>query len=426
MVATTPPTSASVQRIPSLDGIRGAAVLTVVIYHAVVFSGFVTHSRSDAVFNTVVKTGWAGVDLFFVLSGFLITGILYDSRWDNHYFRTFYIRRFLRIVPVYYAFLLVYLAIGALVIPATEAPRMSWSALGWAASYASNYPTGWQGWGILPHPVRHVWSLAVEEQFYLLWPVLVYRLPARRLLTLCIAVVVSGWLVRAALLLRNQDIASYVWTPARIGSLALGGYVAIAMRDPRLISRLQRWAAPAGGCAVMIILATLVWQRNLSYTAPATQLVVFDALAILFASIVLLAATARVESPVYRVLTSPLLRSFGKFSYAMYLFHQPLILTLIGVGLTATTFPLIAGSAWPAALAFALSAIAASYTVAFLSWHLLEKHCLRLKHRFTYGTVDDGAGAPVGHWLSSSQRASNANNSTPLTAGSVYTRPVAK
>jgi peptidoglycan/LPS O-acetylase OafA/YrhL len=387
--------ASSSQRIPSLDGIRGIAVLMVLVYHAVVFGGFTAHSRLDSVFNAATKTGWIGVDLFFVLSGFLITGILYDSRRDDHYFRTFYVRRFLRIVPVYYAFLLLYLLLGERVIPGTEAPHLSLTGFGWAASYASNYPTGLDGWGILPHPVRHVWSLAIEEQFYLCWPALVYWLPPRRLLAFCLGAAVIGWLIRAALLLGNLDIAGYVWTPARLGPLALGAYVAIATRDPRLLGQLTRYARPVIAGTLAVVAGILLWQRNLEYSEPATQLVVFDALGALFAAVILLAVVAKPASLLHRVLAFPTLRVLGRYSYAMYLFHQPLILALIGLGLTTAVLPPIAGSAWPGAVAFALLAITVSFVAALVSWHLLEKHCLRLKGRFPYGVSPAPHGTSV-------------------------------
>ena len=203
-------------RVEALDGIRGVAVLLVMIGHGVVFGGFSTRSGWDAVFNAGAKTGWVGVDLFFVLSGFLITGILFDTRGSEHYFRTFYVRRFLRIVPVYYAVLLLYCLWGHALIDAAESPELSWNGLAWAATYLSNYPTGLHGWGVLPHPVRHLWSLAIEEQFYLLWPLLVYRVDARRLMTICLVAVGVGWVTRVLLLALSLDIAGYVWTPARL------------------------------------------------------------------------------------------------------------------------------------------------------------------------------------------------------------------
>jgi peptidoglycan/LPS O-acetylase OafA/YrhL len=382
---TRSPAHAPDPRIPALDGIRGIAILMVLLLHSVVFGGFTTKGWADAAFNTLAKTGWIGVDLFFVLSGFLITGILADTRADDGYFRTFYVRRALRIVPVYYAFLAVYFASASYWIPPAEQPVLTGQGLAWAASYLSNWPTGLEGWAVLPHPVRQVWSLAIEEQFYILWPLMIYWLPARRVMVVCLAAIFIAWLCRAALLHASMDIASYVWTPARLGPLAFGGFVALGMRDAVLVSYFERWAAPVAITAFAVVLGVLVWRRNLSYSEPATQLIVFDALAVLFGAAIFLTLD-RPQAALSRFCSSRWLRVLGKYSYGIYLFHQPIILALYGAGLSATILPEIAGSRWPGALFFALLCTAASLGTAMVSWHLLERHVLRLKDRFAYAS----------------------------------------
>ena len=372
------------RREPTLDGLRGVAVLMVVAYHAALFGGFTTRSRADALFNTVVRTGWMGVDLFFVLSGFLITGILRDSRGSERYFRTFYIRRFLRIVPACYAFLLLYLAVGPRILPSSQAPALSWRALVLAASYLSNYPTGLVGWAVLPHPLRHLWSLAVEEQFYLVWPLLVYALPARRLIHTCVGIVVTAWLVRATLATGGLPIAAYVWTPARLGPLALGSLLALVVREPPLLARMREWAPRTIVSILLLLLCVLLWRRNLSNEDLANQLIVFDAAAALFGAVIVVAITAAQRSVVHNALTSRSLRALGRYSYAMYLFHQPLILALVGFGLSPASFAAMRGSNWPGALAFIVICIGSSLLLAVLSWYVLEERFLRLKERFPY------------------------------------------
>jgi peptidoglycan/LPS O-acetylase OafA/YrhL len=391
-VTTNLPVAGSSERVPALDGIRGVAILLVLLLHGMVFGGFAPRSALDRVLNAAANTGWVGVDLFFVLSGFLITGILYDTRRDRHYFRTFYIRRALRIVPVYYGFLLLYFVAAPFLLPASQVPRLSWGGLAWAASYLSNYPTGFEGWGVLPHPVRHVWSLAIEEQFYFCWPLLIYKLSRRRLMTLCLLGVALAWAIRAVLVAGSLPIAGYVLTPARLGPLAMGGFAALAARDPGDLRVLTHWARRALLVVSALGVGFLLWRRSFSYMDPLVQLVGFDALALLFASVIVVCVTAAPGSILQRVSSHAALRFFGRYSYAIYLFHQPMILALGGIGLSTAIVPAVWGSNWPGGLLFVLIATAASLGASLVSWHLWEKHFLRLKQRFAYGGAVRRAG----------------------------------
>jgi len=371
-------------RNPGLDGVRGLAILLVLLRHSVVFAGVQPVSAMDGLFTAASKASWVGVDLFFVLSGFLITGILFDTRANQHYFRMFYMRRVLRIVPVYFLFLALYFTIGPMLLPASQEPDLSWHGLAWAASYLSNIATSVSGWGVLPHPLRHVWSLAIEEQFYLVWPLLIWKPSRRGLLALSLIMMVASWGVRATVLAAGNPVAGYVLTPARLGPLALGGFVAIAMRDVSDRRALARVAPMVVAGMSAVVVGILYVRRDLSYLDPVTQLVGFDALALLFAGLIVMVLTARPSSVLTRVFGSRLLRSLGRYSYAMYLFHQPLIIGLAGVGLTAAIFPPILGSMWPAELLVFLIATSATTALAFVSWHVWEQPFLRLKERFAY------------------------------------------
>src|SRR5690349_12365341 len=167
----------SEKRLPALDGLRGLAVLGVLIVHAKILLN--TAPPFENALRTLSEFGAYGVDLFFVLSGFLITGILLDTRDSANYFRTFYARRFLRLFPIYYGYLLVI----ALVLPALHhAVRTSMEdyggSWGWYLAYLSNWKAGH---GASDPFLGHFWSLAVEEQFYLLWPAMIFLVPRRML-----------------------------------------------------------------------------------------------------------------------------------------------------------------------------------------------------------------------------------------------------
>src|SRR5690348_11217200 len=162
--------------IPELDGIRGIAILGVIAFHFGLFT-IDSHNLLYSVYGSVVGLGWAGVDLFFVLSGCLITRILLDTRNSGHYFRSFYMRRVLRILPLYYfsvfVFFCVVLPVGYAVAPGSfsshEWARVAPSESLWYWLHLSNWRSAF---GILQtSPLTHFWSLAIEEQFYLVWPV---------------------------------------------------------------------------------------------------------------------------------------------------------------------------------------------------------------------------------------------------------------
>jgi peptidoglycan/LPS O-acetylase OafA/YrhL len=171
------PRSGFAGHLPALDGVRGLAILLVLLYHFVAQT--TATNRLEAAVNWALGYGFLGVDLFFVLSGFLITGILYDSRADPGYFRTFYMRRVLRIFPLYYAVLAV-VFFGVSLLPALRGSEIAGlrEHQAWAWLYGINVYLSIQGGWVLSY-IEHFWSLAVEEHFYFIWPLVVWLLGAR-------------------------------------------------------------------------------------------------------------------------------------------------------------------------------------------------------------------------------------------------------
>ncbi len=185
--------------LPALDGLRALAVFVVVEHNISLVSGgegLLLHQL-----ESMLHRGWMGVQLFFVLSGFLITRILLETRRSPEYFRSFYSRRALRIFPLYYATLIfLFLLLPALgQTPSVLAEDMPFSRQVWLWAYLSNW-TGPRGLGGGSPPVFHFWSLAVEEQFYLLWPLVVLFCTPKRLMQVCGGVVLASLLCRAAYL----------------------------------------------------------------------------------------------------------------------------------------------------------------------------------------------------------------------------------
>lgn len=366
--------------IPALDGVRGMAILAVCIFHMTVMT---PACGLDRVWARIGLFGWAGVDLFFVLSGFLITGILLDSKGSPNYFRNFYARRVLRIFPLYYAALTLFL----ILVP--RFPSLKAHALApedgspiWYWAYLCNYSIAWRD--SFPHgPLSVTWSLAIEEQFYLIWPALVLLLSRRQLIGACITVGVLSLLARAGLVWRHADwISPYVLTPCRMDSLAAGALIAAAARGPggvRTILPYARWGGAASG---MLMVGLFVWMgADWQFRGPG-QIFGYTLLAALFASMLPIAFAPTAGNFAGRFLSSRLMRLFGRYSYAMYLFHQPVRTLLRDRVFTPDRFPTILGSKLPAQLAFYVIALALTTAVAAVSWACFERHFLNLKRFF--------------------------------------------
>ncbi len=371
---------------PALDGLRGVAVLLVLGFHFLHIDG--EGGPAERFLLGATRSGWAGVDLFFVLSGFLITGILLDARGGEGYFRAFYARRVLRIFPLYYA----YLAILFLLVPAVlPSLNVKSETQGWLWTYLGNVLFAREG-GFQASPYTgHFWSLAVEEQFYLFWPLLVWLVPRRRLAVVCGVIVLGAFALRFAIHRTTFNAtAAYVLTPARMDALSLGALVAIAAREPG-------WWAPVRRAAPWVLLASAaavaaVWigQGGFFGGDPVVQVWAFGPLASGFAALLVI-TLGEAPAPLARTLQSPVLRGAGKYSYGLYVLHYPIFLALEGLGVTSLVLAGILGSRLAGVAAFAAIAGAATWTAALLSWNLLEKRFLGLKDLVPYRSLAPGS-----------------------------------
>jgi peptidoglycan/LPS O-acetylase OafA/YrhL len=371
--------------IPALDGLRGIAILLVLAYH---FMGYNTKRgwvlQSFFAFN---RSGWIGVDLFFVLSGFLITRILLDVLGSRHYFRDFYVRRTLRIFPLYYLTLLVIFTaahfVPALQSDATEAVAHQQA---WLWLYGTNIFDAWHnhltfagGWIEL----NHLWSLAVEEQFYLFWAPVIFLCGIRKLPLMCLMMIVGALVLRIALWLGGQsDLMAYMLTPCRMDTLALGALLATLHRI-RPLSDLTRPAVLIASIGTALLIGWGIKRNGLNHSDPVIWTVGFTVIALVCVSVLHLVVVAGDGSRVSKLLRTPVLASIGKYSYAIYLFHWSL-----APGMFAHLLP----EAWmfshmryvPALLLRFVLVTAMTYALAVVSWNLFEKHFLKLKRFFDY------------------------------------------
>jgi len=366
--------------VPVLDGVRGLAIVLVLLVH------FTPPGQSHTILGAMTKAlasvGNVGVDLFFVLSGFLITGILLDAKGGPHYFRTFYARRSLRIFPLYYGVLLVtFVILPRFYAPrAPDAPRI-FHEQGWLWLYGSNVKGGLSdldrpfssGW----YQFDHFWSLAVEEQFYLVWPLMVLLLNRRGMMALCVVLAAVALGIRYWLFYRNdQTLAFYTMTPCRIDELATGGLIALVARSSVAAARLQKMA-PILFVVSGVVLAA-VWSTDFrAYVIGGTLLSVF------FGSLIVVALSPSLVNPIRAGLNLYPVRLLGKFSYAMYVLH-PFLLAVLTDYLSYQRLGSLVHSAPVGVVLFLVIGFAVTLAAGWLSWHLYEKHFLKLKRFVEY------------------------------------------
>jgi peptidoglycan/LPS O-acetylase OafA/YrhL len=371
--------------LPALDGLRGLAIALVMLLHFTQEGGLDPTTPADRLFTQVALLGWSGVDLFFVLSGFLITGILYEAKGRDRFFRTFYIRRALRIFPLYYGFLAVWFFVLPRIYSWPEDAQSYAYSQAWSWTYLTNIVQAIHGdLGAAPTYTGHFWSLGVEEQFYLTWPFAVYFLRRRQLMGVCLAFVITSFLLRVWVSAHGNLVAAYVLTPTRMDALAVGSLLALAGRGSSGFAVIRRWALPVAISSGFVFALTLWFHPKpplASWLVPGLDHL---ALAWLFGAMVVWAVAARPGMPMHRIFSSLGLRFMGRYSYAMYVFHLPVAYFLGQFAFEVPDIATVAGSHLPGELVFAGTAAVITMTLAYASWHGYEKHFVKLKSRFTY------------------------------------------
>jgi len=356
-------------RIPELDGIRGIAILSVLAYHLFAFSMQLWEERHGQHWHAfprlvelVTWPGFLGVDVFFVLSGFLITGILLDTKNDAHFLRNFYVRRALRILPLYIVILAV-IAVGY---------SNSGKFLLLSAFFLSNLATLL---GI--RTIGPLWSLSIEEHFYLIWPWVVKAVSRRTLMIVAFSICAIEPVVRIAGFPLWSDGYFFSWT--RFDGLAWGALVACFARSsaatPSMISKLY-WTCLTAAAVVLLtgIPLGLLSRQNIFGTAlqylPAQ----------LFSMALILAALGMPGRLVSNLLRTEGLRLSGDLSYCLYMIHTFLMDSYDA--LTDRFYPAaeLALGPFGALLVRAIAVLLAAFGLALLSRRFLELPALRLRH----------------------------------------------
>jgi len=369
-LATAPVSSARRVHVPALDGMRGIGILAVMVIHfaRVDPGGFGVHAEWKA----AVDVAAFALPMFFVLSGFLITGILLETREKPHYFRNFYVRRALRILPLYYGVL----ALLFVVHPSWGRGLGGTSSPLWLWTYVANFEMARRGHCTYAF-LCHFWSLTVEEQYYLVWPLIVFALRPRRLLAICAILGVASVILRIAFtFVWHNSAAAYVLTPCQLDPLCAGGALAVLVRkrsllDLRVVARF----------AVSISVAAFFLLRWYKQPMMSRQVVVGGPLLLCFlvGGIILLAIG---ESGFFRaVLGTRPLTFLGKYSYGLYVFHSPLM-PFLDRCFPRSDLGRALGSPRAGLAVSVLMSITATLVVAIASFELVEKRFLRLKAWF--------------------------------------------
>ena len=352
---------------PALDGIRGIAIILVILYHNFNFVEYFNY-------------GWLGVDLFFVLSGFLITSILLKTIHSKNYFRNFYAKRVLRIFPLYFLSLLVFI----IILPAFHSFPLDMKYYQenqiWFWTYLQNWTLVFnqKGQGTT---LIHFWSLAVEEQYYFIWPILVLwiRKP-KRLLFFCIILLLSVIISRIMIWNYHESISAWerLFLFSRIDGIIIGSMLAtIHFINPLFVRKYFTTLI----CSLVVINYLFYFlNRSYNYIFPSWAIAGFTTFASIFA-FGIYEAIMKENKIINFFFTLPFFRFLGKYSYGFYIIHFPVFLLL-----KPYTDKFAAALFIPDSIYFltttSLLATMAGLLVSILSFHLFEIHFLKLKKHF--------------------------------------------
>lgn len=379
-------TAPSRKHLPAMDGLRGIAILMVLVVHFYRRELFADSPFVSMATGRLAGAGGYGVQLFFVLSGFLITGILVDNRDEPGSLFKFYVRRCLRIFPLYYLCLSILFLVLPQVCSLDEGARRIQEQQAWAWTYLLNWPTlGWIWDDSKLYLIGHFWSLCVEEHFYLFWPFIVYIISRNRLALACVSMVFISLAARYVNLRFGPGTPILLqWKTVQcLDGLAVGGLLAIALRNPRMTR-----FVPTGRTHHLLLALTGVWAlthiaQPRSFHPPALDAISESVIILFFGLLVLATLRTQFAEKLNQILTSPWLISLGKYSYGLYVIHG-LLRPHFQAMFPVNDWPKFLLSPLLYQILFYVLAGGLSYLLAYGSYHCFEKHFLALKRYVEY------------------------------------------
>jgi len=368
-------------KISELNGLRGFAILIVLVYHFVNISVQLNGPIINAV-NNFFLMGWVGVDIFFALSGFLITSILLKTKSSETYFKSFYIKRLLRIFPLYYLYLafmffffLPHFAphlnpAEQLNIKTTENSQLYF----WL--YLSNIKQFFQNI-FFGSALGHLWSLSIEEQFYLIWPLIIYYCDYNQLKRILLAVFVGSIILRAFFYYHNvPGLSIYSFTFTRLDALGYGAYISVSLQKP---IRIKPESVKLILKVLLILTALLfIFFGPWPNSTPVMLIIGFSLIGLTNAFLILTLQSHQ-PSKIKLFFNNNLLKFLGKYSYALYLFN-PLV-RQICFKFFLSPF-MVWGSYFVWYFLFIMLCLLISIVVSIISWHAYEKWFMKIKSRY--------------------------------------------